>query len=164
MPTELTIRPATTDDYASIDRLLEELDDYHVRILPDVFQPVGDSTRPRDRIARFVDRDDAEMFLAQCGAEIVGLASVRIYDSPAAPMFRPDPRACIDDLVVQPEHRSHGVARRLLDEAARWTRSRRLSRLDINVWNENKLGMSFFQAVGFQPRCQRMELRVDEAT
>ena len=50
MQTGLTIRTATMDDFAEIRELLHELDDHHVRILPEVFQPFDDPTRQRDRI------------------------------------------------------------------------------------------------------------------
>ena len=164
MPTELTIRTATMDDYAAICRLLDELDDHHARILPDVFQPFDDPTRQRERIARFVDQDDAELFIAELNTDIIGLATVRISDNPDAPMFRPGRRACMDDLVVRRESRGLRIGNRLLARVTEWTRSRGLQWIDINVWNENKVGLSFFTTNGFTPRCQRMELRIDKAT
>ena len=164
MPTELTIRTATLDDYPAVCQLLHELDDHHVRIRPDVFQPFDDPTRLRERIARFVDEDDAELFVAEIHTDIVGLATVEISDNPDAPMFRPGQRACIDDLVIRRESRGQGIGKLLLARVTEWTRSRKLQCIDINVWNENKVGTSFFKTNGFEPRCQRMELKIDKAT
>jgi len=164
MPTGLTIRTATMDDFAAICRLLHELDNHHVRILPEVFQPFDDPTRQRDRIARFLDEDDAELLVAEFRTDIVGLVTVRISENPDAPMFRPDRRACIDDLVVRRESRGQGIGKLLLARVTEWTRSRKLQCIDINVWNENKIGTSFFKTNGFEPRCHRMELKIDKAT
>jgi ribosomal protein S18 acetylase RimI-like enzyme len=163
MPNEPTIRTATMDDFSAVDRLLHELDDHHVRIRPDVFRPFNGPTRPRELIARFIDEDDGELFLAEVGNDIVGLATIQITDSPDAPMFRPRQNAIIDNLVVNQEFQRLGVGKRLLDCAVEWTRSRKIPRIDINVWIDNKTSLSFFTANGFTPMCQRMELRIDKA-
>ena len=162
MTTGLTIRTATMDDFPAICRLLDELDDHHVRILPDVFQPLDDPPRQRDRVARFLDEDDTELFVAESRAGLVGLVTVRVSENPDAPMFRPDRRAYIDDLVVRGECRGQGIGKRLLARVSEWARSRKLRCIDISVWNENKVGKSFFEANGFEPRYQRMELKIDE--
>ncbi len=164
IPTGPAIRTATIDDFAAICRLLHELDNHHVGILPEVFQPFDDAPRQRDRIARFLDEDDADLFVADLHTELIGLVTVRISESPDAPMFQPDRRACIDDLVVRRESRGQGIGRLLLARVTEWTRSRELQCIDINVWNENTVGTSFFKTNGFEPRYQRMELRIDKTT
>ena len=152
------------DDYPAVCRLLRELDDHHVSICPDVFQPFDDPIQQRKRVTRFVDDDDAELFVAEINPDIVGLATVRISDNPDAPMFRAGRRACIDDLVVNREFRGLGIAKMLLDRVTEWTQSRELQCIEINVWNDNKAGLSFFMTNGFTPRCQKMELRIEKAT
>lgn len=164
MPTGHTIRTATMDDFAELCQLLHELDDHHVRILPDVFQPFDDPKRQGNRLARFLEEDDAELFVAESSTGIVGLVTVRISETPDAPMFRPDRRACIDDLVVRNESRGQGIGKQLLARVSEWTRSRKLQWIDINVWHANTAGASFFKANGFEPRYQRMELRIEKAT
>ena len=157
----LTIRAATMDDFEAICPLLRELDEYHVRILPGVFQPIDDAELQRERIARFVENDEAELFLAASDDEIVGLVTIRIADMPDAPMFLPDRRACIEDLVVSSASRGQGIGKRLLAHVSEWARGRQLQSIDINVWSENKMGVAFYQSHGFQPRCQKMELRIN---
>lgn len=161
MTGKVTIRAATMDDFSAICQLLHELDDLHVRIRPDVFQPFDGPTRPRERIARFIDEHDGEIFLAEVGTDIVGVATIQIMDSPDAPMFRPRQTAVIDDLVVNQEFQGLGIGKRLLDSAVEWTQLRKILRININVWIDNETGMSFFAANGFTPMYQRMELRID---
>ena len=164
MTTGLTIRAATMDDFAAICGLLHELDDHHVRILPEVFQPYDDPSRQHDHIARFVDGDDAELFVAELGTNIVGLATVRIAENTAAPMFRPERRAYIDDLVVKLESRGQGIGQLLLARVTEWAHAQKLEYIDISVWNENQVGTSFFKTIGFEPRCQRMQLKINKGT
>lgn len=164
MPPEPTIRTAAMDDFGTVCQLLQELDDLHVRIRPDVFQQFDDPEGQRERIARFVDGNDAELFVAELQTGIVGLATVRIYDNTDAPMFRPGRRACMDNLVVNQEFRGMGIGKMLLDRITEWTRSRELQCVDMNVWHDNQAGLSFFTTNGFTPRCQKMELRIDKAT
>ena len=161
MPTDATIRPGTMDDFAAICRLLGELDDHHVGIRPDVFQPFDDSTRQHERVTRFFNQEDAELFVAAVGSNIVGLATVRVLPNPDAPMFRPDSRACMDNLVVNRNFRGLGIAKMLLDRVTEWTQARQLQGLVINVWHQNEAGMSFFTANGFTPRCHQMEVQID---
>lgn len=164
MPTETTIRNATMDDYASVCQLLQELDDHHVQIRPDVFQRYDDPKSHRERISRFVKKSDARLFVAELNADIVGLATIRISENSKAPMFRSKWRACMDNIVVKREFRNLGVAKALLAQITEWTRSQNLECIEINVWNENLAGLSFFTTNGFTPQCQKMELRIDKAT
>lgn len=162
MTSEVTIRTATIDDFSAVCRLLHELDDHHVRIRPDVFQPFDGPPRPREHIAQLIDEHDSEIFLAEIGAEIGGLATIELTDSPNAPMFRPRPSAVMSDLVVNQKFQGLGIGKGLLDRAAEWTQSRKIACITINVWIDNETGLSFFGANGFTPLCQRMELRVDK--
>lgn len=164
MPTEPAIRTATMDDCSAVCRLFRELDDHHVSIRPDVFQSFDDPIQQRERVARFVNGDDAELFVAEINSDIVGLATVRASDNPDAPMFRPGRRACMDDLVVKRESRGSGIGKMLLDRVTKWAQSRELPCLVINVWNANKEGLSFFAKNRFVPRCQQMELQIEKAT
>lgn len=161
MPTEPAIRSATTEDYAAISRLLCELDAYHVRLLPEVFQPFDDPKWQHERIGQFIDQDDAQIFLAEIGKDIVGLATVQITDNAHAPMFRRVRRARMDNLVVERKFQRLGIGKTLLDHVAHWAQSRGVPCIDINVWNDNSAGMAFFAAQEFTPRCQQMELRID---
>ena len=161
MPTEPKIRTATMDVYSAVCRLLRELDDHHVRIRPDVVQPFDDPIQQRESVTRFVNGDDGELFVAEINPDIVGLATVRVSDNPDAPMFRSGRRASMDDLVVNREFRGLGIAKMLLDRVIEWTQSRELQCLGLNVWNDNKEGLSFFTTNGFAPRCQQMELKIE---
>jgi GNAT superfamily N-acetyltransferase len=164
MATETNIRSGTMGDCPLACELLREIDGQHARMRPDVFQPFVDSAQQRDRITRFVDQDDAEMLVAEIDSELVGLATVRVSTYPEAPMFRAGSRVCLDDLVVRSEFRGRGIAAILVDRAAEWAQSRKIPSLVINVWNENEGGLAFFTENGFEPRCQQMELRIDNTT
>ena len=160
MPPRVSIRAAGRQDAPAIRRMLQELDALHARIRPDVFQTCTNSEQLDARAFRFVDQDDAELFVADIEESCVGLAFVRVSPNPAAPMFRPGDRALIDDLFVEARHRRTGIARLLLERVSKWARSRGISSLGINVWNANGSGVSFFTSFGFVPRCQQMELQV----
>ncbi len=163
MTGEVTIRAATMNEFSAVCQLLHELDNLHVRLRPDVFQPFKGPTRPREVIARFIDQDDGELFLAEVGSDIVGLATIQITDSPDAPMFRPRQNAVMDNLVVNQKFQGLGIGKMLLDCAVEWTHARKIPCININVWIDNESGVSFFTANGFTPLCQRMELRIDKA-
>lgn len=163
MTREVVIRIATTDDCPAVCRLLRELDDHHIRIRPDVFQSFDGPTRPQEHLARFINEHDGDIFLAEVGADIVGLATIRIVDGPDGPMFRSSQSASMDNLIVTRDFQGLGIGKRLLDRAVTWSQSREIPSININVWIDNESGTSFFKASGFKPLCQRMELRIDSA-
>ena len=162
MTTGPSIRSATMDDYDAVSRLLREVDEHHVRLRPDVFQPFDDPDAMRERIAGFVENDSAEMIVAESGSKILGLASVQIHDNPDAPMFRPGQRAIMSDLVVDPVQRRSGIGKTLLSAIITWSRARGFESIGVNVWNANQEGLAFFAAHGFHPRCQQMDLKIGD--
>jgi len=163
MQSGIDIRTATMADSRTVARLLRELDDHHVRMRPDVFQAFDDDTYQTERIRRFVQQDDASLFLAASDSKVVGLATVRISHPAAVPMLRPVKRAYIDDLVVNSGYQRLGVARMLIDHVSAWARSRELQAIAINVWRDNQAGMGFFTSNGFAAQCQQMELKIDNS-
>ncbi|MGB0579591.1 MAG: GNAT family N-acetyltransferase [Limisphaerales bacterium] len=161
MTTTPSIRSATMDDFGAVGRLLREVDEHHVHLRPDVFQPFDDPKAMRLRIAGFIENENAEMIVAEVESAIVGLATVQIHDHPDAPMFRPGRRAIMSDLVVDPKSRRSGLGKTLLAVVVAWSRARGFESLGLNIWNANEEGLDFFTANGFLPRCQQMDLKID---
>jgi len=151
----------TQADFEAVGQLFRELDEFHQRILPDVFQPMDDPVRQHERIAGFFDVDDAELFVAELAGTLVGLSTVRILSNPDPPMFKAGQRACIDNLVVSDRFRGQGIGQQLLSKVVAWARARELKYVDATVWDDNECAMSFYRSSGFQPRYHRLELSTD---
>ena len=73
---------------------------------------------------------------------------------------QPEPLAVLDTILVDPEHRHHGVATLMHEQLVRNLRALRIERLRTEVaWNEQEL-LAFFHRMGFSP-VPRLVLEAD---
>ena len=118
-----TLRRAVVDDREIVIDLLEEL-----------FEPPGQRpanysrSRAGEGFEWAVTTPEAEIMLAVEDRRLVGLCSVYLD----FPSMRFGWRCWIEDLVVQPNHRSLGVGRLLLEAAADWGKQRGASHLELD--------------------------------
>jgi GNAT superfamily N-acetyltransferase len=90
--------------------------------------PMWDPAAAAARLAAAIEADDAEIFVAETGGAIVGFCTV--YDDLDSVRF--GRRAWVEDLAVDPEHRSTGIGKGLLDGAKDWARERGASHLELD--------------------------------
>jgi GNAT superfamily N-acetyltransferase len=95
---------------------------------PGSHPPMWDPAAAATRLATAIEADDAEVFVADMRAAIVGFCTV--YDDLESVRF--GRRAWVEDLAVDPEHRSTGIGKGLLDAAKDWARERGASHLELD--------------------------------
>jgi len=135
----VAIRVATMSDEAAVLDLLEAL-----------FAPPG--ARPpgyaRERAATAfgdtVRADDADVLLALDAGALVGMASVYAL----FPSMRFGRRVWLEDLVVDPERRSQGIGRQLLDAATEWGRAHGCGFLELTSAAARTDAHRFYRANG----------------
>jgi GNAT superfamily N-acetyltransferase len=99
-----------------------------------LFAPPGsrprrwDPQRATAALRRAVSSESAVVLVATSGGRFVGLCTA--YDDIESVRF--GRRVWVEDLAVDPEHRSRGIGKQLLDEAKRWARERGASRLQLD--------------------------------
>jgi GNAT superfamily N-acetyltransferase len=91
--------------------------------------PSWDTEGPRERLASAIAGEDSEILLALDSDQITGLCSAYIdLDS-----VRFGRRCWIEDLAVDPERRSQGIGKALLDAAKDWARQRGATHLELDT-------------------------------
>jgi GNAT superfamily N-acetyltransferase len=80
------------------------------------------------RLAAAIASDHAEILVADAGDSITGICSV--YDEFDSVRF--GHRAWIEDLAVDPQRRSQGIGKALLDGAKAWARERGASHIELD--------------------------------
>jgi GNAT superfamily N-acetyltransferase len=93
-------------------------------ILPPAWDPAAAEARLRD----LAGGDDATMFVAEVGGEVVGICSVYLDIE----SVRFGQRSWVEDLAVHPDHRSAGHGKALLDAAKDWARERGATHLELD--------------------------------
>ena len=89
--------------------------------------------------------------MAVAGDALVGAVQVQVYDTPRDPLMVPARRSHVVDLVVDEAHRRRGVGRRLMEEAASWSRRQGAVQLVLSVWSENEEAEGFYRQLGYRP-------------
>lgn len=157
----MEIRQATAEDIPEIQCLYRQLDEHHVRLLPEVFQLVDGDARPDSLIAQWIEDEDADYLLAQADGAVVGFVNVRKSSHPQYPMFRAHDFALIENAVVDEPHRGKGIGKALFEAAMQWAGDRALKHVQTTVWHENAGAREFYLGQGFRPMTMKMELDVE---
>jgi GNAT superfamily N-acetyltransferase len=117
------IRPARLDE---IDDLVAAYD--WLFAPPGSTPPMWDPGAAGDRLAAAISGEGAEVFVAELDGRIAGFCTV--YDEFDSVRF--GHRAWVEDLAVDPDQRSHGIGKALLDAAKDWARERGASHLELD--------------------------------
>jgi GNAT superfamily N-acetyltransferase len=119
----VNVRAARTDD---IDDVVAAYD--WLFAPPGSQPPMWDAGAAAERLAETIAGDAAEVFVADVDGTIVGF--VTVYDEFNSVRF--GHRAWVEDLAVDPEQRSRGTGKALLDTAKDWARERGASHLELD--------------------------------
>ena len=159
MDIDVAVRRAGAKDIAPLAALFVALDEHHFHLRPELFKALTGPARNEAVIGGFIDSDRQVIFVAEARdrpealAGLVHVLEREIAETIVAPARRV---AEVDAMVVTPERRGGGIARRLLDEAEAWARARQLVALELNVRGFNAPAFAAYQALGFEPLAHRM--------
>ena len=95
---------------------------------PGAQPPQWDPERAAERLRAAAESEQAAVLIAVHDGEIVGLCTA--YEDMVSVRF--GPRVWVEDLAVDPDHRSLGIGKRLLDAAKAWARDRGASHLELD--------------------------------
>jgi ribosomal protein S18 acetylase RimI-like enzyme len=145
---QFRIARAGRGDYASVCRLLSLLDDVHRERVPWLFRETNGPPRSRDEYAGLIAGPDSTVLLAR-SPQVVGVALVLVRSTPDFPVFVPTKFGLIDNLVVAPEFRRHGVGRALAAAAVEWSKKRGATWLELGVYEFNDEARRFYEKLGY---------------
>ena len=117
------IRPARDDEVAALVAAYDWL-----FAPPGSMPPQWDPDAAARRLRALVAADDGEVLVADDGGEIVGICTVKLDIE----SVRFGQRAWVEDLAVDPDHRSAGHGKALLDAAKDWGREHGASHLELD--------------------------------
>ena len=155
MDVAASIRGAKVADHAQLHALFEELDRLHRDSAPWLLQRSDRDPRPREWLETLLASHNAALFVADVGL-CVGLATVHLRDAPSFEMFIRQQHAVIDDLVVHPDWRRRGIARRLCEACEEWALERKASWVEVTVHEFNAEAYDFYASVGFGTTTRKM--------
>jgi ribosomal protein S18 acetylase RimI-like enzyme len=155
----LTIREATTADYADIDRLLGEGDADHARALPDLFQ-VRRPARPPAFFREWLVSANHYVWLAEEADEILGAVKFQVRTPPPGMPVVPRTYIFIDALVVTQARRRSGIGQALMEAVQSWAIARGIDEIGLNVYAFNEAALHLYHKLGYETISMRLIRRL----
>lgn len=153
----VTVREALPEDYGAVAALEEQVFSLHLRRRPDVFR-AGYRLAREDYQKRLAAPDETLLLAEERGTgRAAGFCAVQRaeHTHPANNRFL---TLHIDDLCVGEEFRRAGVGGALIGRVREMGERAGARNIELNVWLFNAQAVAFYEALGFAPRSQIMEL------
>jgi diamine N-acetyltransferase len=145
---------ATEADASLVARLNSQVHKLHVDHAPAFFaEPRDDEVR--EALAAMLREADNQAFIAYADEEAIGYILLALRDRIANTFCRANRSLWIEQVLVVPEWRRHGVGRRLVEAATGYARACGIETLVAEVWTFNRDSHAFFQSVGFPAQSVR---------
>ena len=155
METAISIRIARLSDHTQLELLFRELDRLHRDGASWLLQKAARDPRQPEWLQMLLGSSNSTLFVADVGT-CVGLATVHLRDAPRFEAFIRQQHAVIDDLIVHPDWRRRGIARRLYESCEGWARDRKAAWIEVNVYEFNAEAYDFYASVGFTSTMRRL--------
>jgi len=152
---QITIRRASPHDYIHVCRLLDALDELHRQRLPWMFKAPHVQPRSQTFFADLLNRDDSAVFVADA-AHLVGVALGLMRTAPAFPVYIQQRWGVVDNLVVDPAWRRHGIGKMLALSVEKWALGLGAPWVELSVYEFNTDARRFYESLGYLPLATRL--------
>lgn len=136
----VSVRPARAGEAAAVVPLYEWL-----FAPPGSRPPQWDAALAEERLAGAISSERSTVLVAESdGAGLTGICTAYLdLDS-----VRYGPRCWVEDLAVDPDQRSRGIGKALLDAALAWAQAKGASHLELDSGIERKDAHRFYEREG----------------
>lgn len=157
---EITIRPATAQDYDDLCRIIEQVDALHRENVPHIFRQADGAVRERAYILALLADEDQGLFVAEVDGQAAGFVHVAVRDTLPIPILVPRRLGFVDNLAVGRDFRRLGIGRALMQEAQRWAIEQGATEIELNVFEFNESAIAFYRSLGYETFSRRMGKRL----
>ena len=151
----IAIRRAIEQDMDTLLSLYDEFHRFHVQGVPDRLR-APDSSTPTERAAlrkvlsALLYREDAALFVALVGKQVVGLAEVYMRQDEAHPLRVAHRFGYLQSLIVSASFRAQGLGRLLVEAAQQWARERGATEMQLDIWEFAAGPLHFYERLGYR--------------
>ncbi len=163
--TQITVRPRRPGDGEGLARAWHDAGRYYAELAPDVFQvPESEGLVEFLSVDHEGDAGEADVLrvVAEVDGRVVGAAAGRLEAPMETARYQlqrqlSQTRVIIDVVVVEEDHRRHGVGARLMEALEAWGRERGASVALLDTYPESAISLPFFvDRMGYRRRSLRL--------
>jgi GNAT superfamily N-acetyltransferase len=110
-------------------------------------------------LKELVESNGSQVIVAICEDEIVGSAYVLIQK--AKPYLSHEYFAYVGFMFVKAAYRGKGISQQIIDELKSWARSKNLTEMRLDVYDENTPAVKAYEKVGFKKHLVEMRLEIE---
>lgn len=103
--------------------------------------------------------DNSAVFIGEIDGVIVATGYALIKEG--MPQFTYDNYAYLGFMYVSPEHRGKGINAKVIDAAKKWSKSRDINHLRLNVYKDNTSAIKAYEKLGFETEMYEMKLWIE---
>lgn len=144
----ILIRYADNSDIQTISKMLKELCDYHVALLPDIFVTAEDMFGVSYVEKLLLDINRA-VIIAEVDGVRAGFAVFNVEHRQKSLNALPSKAIKITDIFVSEKYRKMGVGRALIDHIERLSNSLEVDSVKLNCWYANQGAYDFYRSLGY---------------
>lgn len=110
-------------------------------------------------IEKMIEASHISVLVAEIDSEIIGSGYARIET--AKPYLKHDNYAYLGFMYTDPKHRGKGVNAKIIEELKGWCRSRKITELRLDVYNDNPSAIRAYEKVGFKKHLLNMRVQIN---
>lgn len=154
----LKIQPAINEQLNEIVSLWKELMAIHKAMDAKYFAETDNSEEEYKQNLEWILRDKSQvLFVAIKENKIVGyITATLVFFSNA--YYNMDSHCEVGDIMIAQDYQNFGIGKALLEEVKKWSQENHIKTIHLNVFSNNKIGLSFFENQGFQPLFHKLKL------
>ena len=143
----MNIRKATPEDFSNVDPVLVEVEHHHVRLEPDVFQPIThyDAALYLD----YLQDPGSCIWIAEEGETVMGVIIAKVHQRAQIPMYKDCQFVVVEEVCVSESFRGRGIGKQLMKTVEDWAGQQGIEQVQLSVWTKNIDAVNFYDTLGY---------------
>lgn len=151
---EFRVRSARREDYPRIEEIMQQVQQLHVKLRPDIYKPVA-AAITEEELNKGIEQQS--FYVAESGSELVGILSCLSRSVRGAHQV-PREVLFVDTMAVEEAYRGNGVGKAFLEFLKKVKEERGFDGIELQVNARNIAAYDIYRHWGFTEKSINMEL------
>ncbi|MGG7036298.1 MAG: GNAT family N-acetyltransferase [Flavobacterium sp.] len=156
-----TVQEATSEYVPAILTLWTNLMNNHKKMDEAFFAETSENLSAyRNNLEFSLPSSLCKVFVAFVGNQLVGYITAE-FVKPNSLLYNSIPYCEVGDIMIDPNFQKQGLGKVLVEEVKKWSVSKGIHNIRLNVFSKNKNALVFFKTLGFDELFHNLELKIN---